>query len=543
MEIAQFNNIILTVNTGSASEAIMLSRIKSYVVKYGYLSLIQDYLSESIIAENIIYDNILLNNTEKLSVARAVSLYLKCIELGGAAFYSSFTARHTALLLLYPNHNSVEYRRSVSYTANSHHIVNHLLSTGNSFVISKTLNLNNSLSIVIAGQLTINRNDDNTLDVSINITQAYFPLATSDVSEGLEQVRTTEPPNSSTFVSSHSGIVGSISSDMLAHRSIRRSVISDSVSDIFIDSNTDKPSNPLDGLMYNEIPIKLLEELLKINANSDYKSYLSYKKAGDYYTTKQILHSALRMNMYSLERLHHNDIDKYRIVGYGNISDPSKLKPDFRGVDCYIDSTKSNLVTKVFTDINLDGTLVCNDNYTHLSNELYDPEEFLPYIIIDGDIAGFVAKRIIRTAIFKSFYVENLMSGTFHKKDQIDPYYTTKQLKVQYRQYNSEFDTFRRAMLNKPITYSNTMGKRYSFGIEIETISGVLPKYLDHELFYSAVHDGSLRDHETGKTYGGEYVSNVLYGDQGLLVLKKLSYQLSKRCLVDKRCGEVFATL
>jgi len=96
---------------------------------------------------------------------------------------------------------------------------------------------------------------------------------------------------------------------------------------------------------------------------------------------------------------------------------------------------------------------------------------------------------------------------------------------------------FLKSVENKPKTYLNTLGKQYTFGIEIETISGFLPEYLDSELFTSAVHDGSLRDPETGNVYGGEYVSDVLEGDQGMSVLKKLCYQLTKRCLVDKKCG------
>ena len=88
----------------------------------------------------------------------------------------------------------------------------------------------------------------------------------------------------------------------------------------------------------------------------------------------------------------------------------------------------------------------------------------------------------------------------------------------------------------KSSTYLVTEGKRYTFGAEIETSAGHLPGYLDQDLNYEAVHDGSLRD-ENGKVWGGEYVTGVLTGDSGFLQLKRLCNELSKRCQINKKCG------
>ncbi len=89
----------------------------------------------------------------------------------------------------------------------------------------------------------------------------------------------------------------------------------------------------------------------------------------------------------------------------------------------------------------------------------------------------------------------------------------------------------------KSPSFNRTEGKKYTFGVELETISGILPPHLDKELNYEAVHDGSLKDPKTGEILGAEYVSGVLTGDTGFLQLKRLCNELAKRCKIDKKCG------
>lgn len=89
----------------------------------------------------------------------------------------------------------------------------------------------------------------------------------------------------------------------------------------------------------------------------------------------------------------------------------------------------------------------------------------------------------------------------------------------------------------KSPTYTVTEGKKYTFGVELETISGFLPEELDWYLNYDAVHDGSLRGPDGEDPVGAEYVTGVLTGDTGFLQLKRLSNELTKRCTIDKRCG------
>lgn len=72
-------------------------------------------------------------------------------------------------------------------------------------------------------------------------------------------------------------------------------------------------------------------------------------------------------------------------------------------------------------------------------------------------------------------------------------------------------------------------GKKYTFGVEIETATGFLPEYLSEEMNLSCMRDGSIT--------GGEYVTGVLTGDKGFEHLQFICNELAKRCTVDKRTG------
>ena len=76
--------------------------------------------------------------------------------------------------------------------------------------------------------------------------------------------------------------------------------------------------------------------------------------------------------------------------------------------------------------------------------------------------------------------------------------------------------------------FDKTFGMKYSFGAELETCEG----YADYDcnLSLSAVEDGSVN--------GKEYVTGVLYGNNGMDMLKKICSHLNKSdCLVDRTCG------
>lgn len=91
-------------------------------------------------------------------------------------------------------------------------------------------------------------------------------------------------------------------------------------------------------------------------------------------------------------------------------------------------------------------------------------------------------------------------------------------------------------------TYLITEGKRYTFGIEIETHEGYLPDYFFKEFNLIHTYDGSIKN-DKGQKSGREFVTGVLKGDSGIIHLQKICNELARRTKVNKSCGEMLATL
>lgn len=197
------------------------------------------------------------------------------------------------------------------------------------------------------------------------------------------------------------------------------------------------------------------------------------------------------------------------------IYDPAKYPSSYISVATEVDD-KGNLIGDKYT------TTVPEHSGYSCGITVYG-KYFEPLLVLDEN--------------FKKFYEENLQDGYFALKSSKSFKPFVKGKKTLYRKTNCPTNSFKASVQDKPITYRGTFGKRYSFGLEIETCSGWIPSYLDSFIFYSAVHDGSLRHEDDGKVYGGEYVTDVLEGDLGLNNAKLLCNELTKRCLVDKTCG------
>lgn len=217
-------------------------------------------------------------------------------------------------------------------------------------------------------------------------------------------------------------------------------------------------------------------------------------------------------------------------------------------IDRKYKSCYSNGYHAIINDINDDGSINFNTiifTITYFETE-FKLAKLLPvndsYLILDRDnnvICDelFISKTLLDSSKFHSFYKESMKHGYFILNSYMDKTELEKNKKWMYRKRKLLLgQSFKSYMENKPKIYNAMFGKKYTFGVEIETSSGYIPERFDSELFYSAVHDGSLRDEE-GNTYGGEYVTDVLYGDLGLLQLRKLTNELSKRCMINHKCG------
>lgn len=223
------------------------------------------------------------------------------------------------------------------------------------------------------------------------------------------------------------------------------------------------------------------------------------------------------------------------------------LKDDKRIINDYFwpdqklinDPKYYNKYCRIYDNINEKGELI-GDNFTLFFVQL-NPSVWIsktPRIYYLGREQCFNIK-LIDNKLFNYWFKEDLNNGVFYHKDNFNETFK-KAKKIQYRKHKGKFGEFFNSIKDKPNTFLKTFGMRFKFGLETETISGYFPQYLDNFLFYSAVHDGSLRDAGDNNVYGMEMVSDVLQGDLGLKHMKKILYEMSRRCLTNKKCSNHF---
>lgn len=164
-----------------------------------------------------------------------------------------------------------------------------------------------------------------------------------------------------------------------------------------------------------------------------------------------------------------------------------------------------------------------------------------------NDERVYIKESLLVNKVFNKYYSDVIKVGTYmhinsmyyrkHIKTEENNKLNIKTLGLKFKLSQNKSFLKDQKKNNIPITYINTLGKKYTYGLEIETISGALPRYISRKLYCSAVFDGSLRHKDDNTAYGLEYVTDVLTGDNGLLELKKLTNILSKRCLINYQCG------
>ena len=222
-----------------------------------------------------------------------------------------------------------------------------------------------------------------------------------------------------------------------------------------------------------------------------------------------------------------NIIQDYFLKGIFFLNDP-------------LDVSRQSPVFLIYTDIDQNGKLInpivtiSNENFKYDSIRIFDYDEHLKCKKLHFTVSSYGAlSTLLNNKIFNYYYKESLHDNIFHRKDTINARDLAKTPKTQYRKKNEDNSY---VAPKKPNTYINTLGKKYTFGLEIETSAGRLPHRIDRIIDYTAVHDGSLRD-DDGNVYGGEYVTGVLRGDQGLLQTRLLCNELTKRCMLNTKCG------
>jgi len=152
----------------------------------------------------------------------------------------------------------------------------------------------------------------------------------------------------------------------------------------------------------------------------------------------------------------------------------------------------------------------------------------------NGDTTYF-KESLLDNKNFNKLYVENVVNGYYYNVNHLPEDFNELHMKIPGINYKANVEWLFEK--NKPATYIKTLGKKYTYGLEIETISGLVPERICEKLNVSSVHDGSLRQSDDNTAYGKEYVTGVLFGDQGLHNLREICNVLTKRCLINHKCG------
>jgi hypothetical protein len=137
-------------------------------------------------------------------------------------------------------------------------------------------------------------------------------------------------------------------------------------------------------------------------------------------------------------------------------------------------------------------------------------------------------------------YSEDLNTGTFYdirsillKKPSISINGFNKFNKTVFEKTSENLLKFGEKSLTNLISES----KPYTFGIEIETCSGLVPLHVSQDYNMSCEYDGSIVSDDGKKGSGGEYITGVLYGDAGFAHLHNILSELNKRCGINKSCS------
>lgn len=196
----------------------------------------------------------------------------------------------------------------------------------------------------------------------------------------------------------------------------------------------------------------------------------------------------------------------------------------------YVESTSTRIVIDMVNDEFVFG-------YTLVSLKLSNVRScYKVSILIDEhqDVI-FFKDSLLDNPSFNKLYVENITTGNYHNVNYLPKDFNFLHMKIPGINYKANAEWLFEQ--NKPATYIKTLGKKYTYGLEIETISGLVPEKICEKLNVSSVHDGSLRQTDDNTAYGKEYVTGVLFGDQGLNNLREICNVLTKRCLINHKCG------
>jgi len=181
-------------------------------------------------------------------------------------------------------------------------------------------------------------------------------------------------------------------------------------------------------------------------------------------------------------------------------------------------------------------THIVTDKFDFATNTLFtkivysSTPEFGCTAILDESGKGITV--VDRENALKLGFIESYKDGFFFKTEELKQKFECPKGPEGYeagiknltkdKKYNMKFGM-------DSVSYLITEGKRNTFGVEIETSGGYMPRNIYKYLNMKAVRDGSI--------LGKEYVSGVLKGDSGFHHLHLICNEIAKRCTIDASCS------
>lgn len=201
-----------------------------------------------------------------------------------------------------------------------------------------------------------------------------------------------------------------------------------------------------------------------------------------------------------------------------------------------------NLVKGIYNEKSEQGYFKFNPYTNVVLNDDYKDDYEKGTLCISGEIAeklGFV--EYLGTGTYVNPKINGLSKNSLQKK----AVYRYKNLnKLSYNADNNnklflniikEYNQNKKYISFSPNTTLASKLLPYSFGIELESSNGFIPKHLLGPLGVVPLRDGSLRKEDGTEPY--EYTTIPLEGDYGLETIKLLCSELTKRCDFDEKCS------
>ena len=129
----------------------------------------------------------------------------------------------------------------------------------------------------------------------------------------------------------------------------------------------------------------------------------------------------------------------------------------------------------------IDNRLIFTDKKYFKYNREEKIHDFVTVITIKTGKSIYVLNKLTNKSLFKKYYKERLEDNVFVDINTELPKYIVPK-KLGGPKYSKQYE-----FLNIPLTYKKLFNKKYSFGFELESISGYLPYHLTEQFPYAAV--------------------------------------------------------